>query len=413
MAMLFKLDVSFCMIFTCILLLRYIVTECKSINSGSAITQVHATVCMPDMYIVNDSFPYHAAQDGCLLTNSENGLPFFQGYDELGAGAPDSRIHHQHQAIVPSYEFNCCGNITEWGVDLNPDTGTFDFILQVWRPSPQTSLNSTKCYSLVDYFITKSIQTTKITRVAIVTPNIQDQLQFQHGDVLGFYVESHGSGDQPGGDDDNGVVLLSNANHTSELVWFASIDITSARTQSQYGSCPYPVGTNGVLNSFTPAAPVISVSVMITSCCSSHAPFTTNHYYQVYPTSTNLAPTEIDSYHEDPSSSITHVMRILIAVSVTVVVILVTITTMTVLYCIKRKGIHVGIRHNEQLHTETQTEENYYDYPGVETVPPIQLQDNEAYKVLQGTHSVMKNIACVTVNATLPSIELKENVAYA
>ena len=204
--------------------------------------------------------------------------------------------------------------------------------------------------------------------------------------MLGFYVESHGSGDGPDGDGDgdNGVVLLSSANYTSELVWFASIDVTAVQP-SRSGSCPYPVGTNGVLNSSTHAAPVISISMMTTPCRSSesHTPFTT-----------------------------THLMGILIAVSVIVVVILVTIMTMMVLYCIKQKGSHVGIRYNEQLHTETQIEENCYDYPEVETVPPIQLQDNQAYETQPGTHSVMENITCVTVNATSPSFELQENVAY-
>ena len=116
----------------------------------------------------------------CLQTNSENGLPFFRGYDQAGAGKPNRRIHHQHQAIIPNYKFNCCGNITAWGVDLNPDTA----------------------------------------------------LQFQPGDVLGLYVEQH---DDITGFDD-GVVVLNNGSHTSELVWFASVDI--ARISQPPSSSP-------------------------------------------------------------------------------------------------------------------------------------------------------------------------------
>ena len=152
-------------------------------------------------------------------------------------------------------------------MDLSPDRDgankTFNFILQIWRPSP--TVNQSGCYSLVDDFSTTSTsigRDLQSGRVAKATPSPQDQPQFQSGDVLRFYVESHGSGSEPRGDADNGVVLLNNSKHTSELVWFAKI----ASQTSQSGSCPYPVGTTGVLNSPTHAAPVISVPVMTTSC---------------------------------------------------------------------------------------------------------------------------------------------------
>ena len=207
----------------------------------------------------------------CLQTNG-SGLPVFQGYDEgrSQAGGPDRRIHDQHQAIIPSYKFNCCGNITEWGVDLNPD-GTrakFDFILQVWRPSP--TVNVSGCYSLVDDFSSREItveDNPANERVARVTPSPQDQLQFQPGDVLGFYVESNGDGSS---DHDNGVVVLEYDDQNSaqlfnsELVWYGYID-TLAQT-SLSGNCPHPVGTNGMLSSSTHAAPVISISVSSYSC---------------------------------------------------------------------------------------------------------------------------------------------------
>ena len=203
------------------------------------------------------------------------------------AGASERRIHHQHQAIIPSYKFNCCGNITEWGVDLNPDRAPgsnarkFDFILQVWRPSPSVKLSGSKyssCFSLVNDFSVSSVSLNGEGVVKVI-PSLQYQLEFQTGDVLGFYVESHG-----GSDHDNGVVLLDNGTHTSELVWFASIDIAAAQP-SQSGSCPYPVGTqNGVLNSSTHAAPVISLSVMTTSC------------YPNYSLRGSIAPTSLPSF---------------------------------------------------------------------------------------------------------------------
>lgn len=138
---------------------------------------------------------------------------------------------------------------------------TFDFDLQVWRPSP--TVNETGCYSLVGNFIIRSTSippSPESEHVARVTPLPQDQLMFQPGDVLGFYVESHGTTT----DENNGVVLLNNASYTSELAWHASVTALT----SQSGSCPYPVGTSGVLNVSTRAAPVISISVTTYSCSS-------------------------------------------------------------------------------------------------------------------------------------------------
>ena len=148
-------------------------------------------------------------------------------------------------------------------MDLSPQeqNARFDFNFQVWRPSP--TVNENGCYSLVNnYLVTSiSISTKTVTEhVARVTPSPQHQLQFQPGDVLGFYVESHGTSS----DGNNGVVLLNNGSHTSESVWFASIGTTAQTSQS--GSCPYPVGTTGVLDTLTLAAPVISISTTAYYC---------------------------------------------------------------------------------------------------------------------------------------------------
>ena len=183
--------------------------------------------------------------------------------------------------------------------------------------------------------------------VARVTPLPQNQFQFQPGDVFSFYVESHGN--QRDDLSDNGVVLLDRDSCTSELVWFASVDTTAQTSQS--GSCPYPVGTTGILISLTHEARVISVSVITTSCQRHHTLFTTPSYptstnlaseiysHQVYPTSTstNLVPTQIYSYNDDPFSLSTTLV-VGISVSVFVVVILSTIVAMTVMFCIKRHG---------------------------------------------------------------------------
>jgi hypothetical protein len=60
-------------------------------------------------------------------------------------------IRFQQQAIIPTYELVCCGNITEWGVDVHPVTGTVPVVysldFQIWRSSPTADDSTgTGCY---------------------------------------------------------------------------------------------------------------------------------------------------------------------------------------------------------------------------------------------------------------------------
>ena len=145
-----------------------------------------------------------------------------------------------------------CGNITEWGVDVHPGGGmhqnTYTLDLQVWRPSPTVDDSTgTGQYSLVGNNRFTSISLDN-DQVAIVTPSHRDYIQFQPGDVLGFYVEEARAGN-------DGVVVLTNpSSFTSEVVWYASIDPTMATSQSVYS-----VGSSGDLDRVTRAAPVISI----------------------------------------------------------------------------------------------------------------------------------------------------------
>ena len=225
-------------------------------------------------------------------------------------------------------------------MDLNPDRDgsefTFNFILQVWRPSH--TVNQSGCHSLVNDFTITSTIVNNSQRVARVTPSPQEQLQFQPGDVLGFYVESHGSNNMPGGNADNGVVLLNNGSHTSELVWYASIDVTQSQT-SQSGSCPYPVGIDGTLNSSTHAAPVISISVMTTSCplpsylsLSSVISTSLPHF-----TRTTFTDPVTVSVHELKSSTIGLIAGIVVFICIVVCIISVTIIIFAVI--IKRHNM--------------------------------------------------------------------------
>ena len=136
-------------------------------------------------------------------------------------------------------------------MDVHPGGGRhqnrYTLDLQVWRPSPTVD-DSTGSgqYSLVGNNRFTSISLSG--QVAIVTPSPQDYIQFQPGDVLGFYVESER------GNNDGVVVLTSPSSFTSEVVWFASIAPTLATSQTTYS-----IGSSGDLDTSTRAAPVISI----------------------------------------------------------------------------------------------------------------------------------------------------------
>ena len=177
---------------------------------------------------------------------NDNALPSFQDYGNDGV----TRITLHHQAIIPRYEFTCCGNVTEWGVDVerggNGDNRLYTLDLQVWRPSPTTVDGST---GSGQYILVGNNRFTSISPsggVAEVTPSPRDQIQFRSGDVLGFYVEE-------ARDSNRGVNVITTAEFTSETVWYAS-----AATLQDIG-CPISAGSSGVLNTQLRGAPVVSI----------------------------------------------------------------------------------------------------------------------------------------------------------
>ena len=189
----------------------------------------------------------------CLKANNENGLPNYQG---TGSGLKSVIFPLQHQAIVPSYKFQCCGTITEWAVSIASDGGndTMDVLsLQVWRPS--SSVNETGCYNLVgnNNFSAVSLVESELTSV---TPLPHEQIHFQPGDVLGFYVENGQQVEYTS----SGVMMLCDLNeqgdrgYETEEVWYATNLVFSN------AKCLAAVGPGRLLDSSTNVAPIISVS---------------------------------------------------------------------------------------------------------------------------------------------------------
>ena len=184
-----------------------------------------------------------------LSARNVDDLPELTNY---GGSRPRITLHHQ--AIIPSYNFTCCGNIIEWGADVRPggpnDDGRYTIDFQVWRPSPTTPQddNGTGNYSLVGNNTFTSISLNRDIASGL-SPSPQDFIQFRPGDVLGFYVED-------ARDDDGGVVVLTKDSYSNEVVWYASVG-------SQSLGSSVSVGSSGNLNMLSPGAPVISISTSI------------------------------------------------------------------------------------------------------------------------------------------------------
>ena len=165
-------------------------------------------------------------------------MPSFQDYR-----GGEGRINRYYQAIFPNYQFQCCGNVTEWRVDVDPggrmDDGQYTLNLQVWRPSPTVD----NTYNLVGYnrFPTLSLSG---GGAVVISPSPGDYIPVQSGDVLGVHVES-------AKDNNGGLVVLTTDTYTRDSVWLASVT-------SQLGDCPVSIGNNGQLNTLLQGAPVIT-----------------------------------------------------------------------------------------------------------------------------------------------------------
>jgi len=94
----------------------------------------------------------------------------------------NSTIGRGKLAIVPSVMFNCSGRVTSIAASMTFENVSGDLpIIQIWRP---LSLNST-VYNRIG-----QVQVTNITRVATnhyFTSFSSSELEFQFGDVLGYY----------------------------------------------------------------------------------------------------------------------------------------------------------------------------------------------------------------------------------
>ena len=171
-------------------------------------------------------------------------------------GSNSASLPSGSQAIVTSYNFTCCGEITSWLAYVWPSGEGYAIIFQVWRPSPTAGGGG--CYSLVGENRFPGV-TLGDGGLVSETPQPTNLISVRPGDVLGYFVTSN---KRPSS---NGGIQLDRSS-TNDTVFYASTDTTPLPIGPD--SCPVSVGPGGVLSSSVNAAPVISVNISKLQKCS-------------------------------------------------------------------------------------------------------------------------------------------------
>ena len=179
-----------------------------------------------------------------MQANSIGGdrLPLFNDPGRDGPRIESNPI----QVIIKSYQFHCCGKVRGWAAFVEPGGGRHDDVytvkFQIWRPTPMDSDRYIKVGE--NSFPSVRVSSSRIEEEL----SSNEQLHFQPGDVLGYYLE------QAGGD--NGGIQLDNENKfTQEELWYAT---GNSNLQNE---CRLDISSGGDLSLSTTLGPIISVSL--------------------------------------------------------------------------------------------------------------------------------------------------------
>ena len=118
----------------------------------------------------------------------------------------DSPDHDRFQAIVPAYTFNWSGRVTEWRACVQPGGNNEQYYIQfqIWR-----STDNNGCYELVGHntpldadesLVPESVimngegfllfgRDNAPVRCVVLPVRESQQIEFQSGDVIGYYVD--------------------------------------------------------------------------------------------------------------------------------------------------------------------------------------------------------------------------------
>ena len=148
------------------------------------------------------------------------------------------------QVIIKSYEFHCCGKVGGWAAYVEPGgnshTNAYSIKFQIWRP---TSENSASCIKIGE---NSFFPATLTNSYIAATPLPSQQLDFQPGDVVGYYLQQDGG--------TNGGLQF-DAGFTSEELWYATGNSGLQNDNS------LEVGNAGDLSMSASLGPIISISI--------------------------------------------------------------------------------------------------------------------------------------------------------
>ena len=174
-------------------------------------------------------------------------------------GDSSMRFPNLTQAIVTSYQFQCCGDITAWQTCVEPSgrnhrDGVYSIIFQVWRPSPSVDIDG--CYAIVGEDRYEDIQLIEsegglVNRIL----NPSSFISVQPGDVLGYFTFLDNDEFEDGG-------IQHNPEFNMESVWYHT-NTDDDPLVSRGISCTLPVGegTDRILRTFSSLGPVFSVDI--------------------------------------------------------------------------------------------------------------------------------------------------------
>ena len=193
------------------------------------------------------------AQTGsCLQSTSGRDIPF-----PTQALVSSEILPSCSQVIIPSYQFQCHGNITAWETYVSPNgethrNGFYTIVFQIWRPSPTAAEDG--CYSTIasdsfDNIVLLQNPQGLVSRT--LTP--ADYIPVQPGDVVGYFLV-----DRDTNDDREGIQLEARTPGEGEEVWYQVFD-DIRRTGRP--SCEYTVGAGRNIPLLTSSAPLFNVVV--------------------------------------------------------------------------------------------------------------------------------------------------------
>ena len=183
------------------------------------------------------------------------------------------------QTIVPAYEFQCSGRVTEWGACVRPGgqmREQFYIQFQVWRPSGPSG-----CYRLVgfnrpvgsqgeDGFLSPpGDNSDQLHRCVVLSVTEDEQIEVQSGDVVGYYVDRFRLNNGELEDrDDGGIQWIESG---SDVVVYYRDDLPREDIKSHYAVgglnptvCGFPISGNSAsysLSTLMFATPIISLSI--------------------------------------------------------------------------------------------------------------------------------------------------------